>query len=1008
MTDITLVQDFGTDNQSFISFGTDGDLDSVDIKSGIALVYFKGAGGGNNGYVVGRTPSASVNGLRFFLNHNSGSPRITFGKDSASAGNPQRSGDNGGVAYSGWYYVAFTHDGTLNQTGIKLFEAPQASSLVEVPTYATGGNGTTSLDANAGDTFYLGNRAGLDRGVNAKIAYVALYSDTKSLSDLQSIQTNGPLSNTTNMLLCWANGQDYGPLAKTATSTGTSVTNDTVTLPTNLALGDGGTTTVESSFGFTSSATASIEIAASVASSFGFTSSASADVGVTGATASSSFGFTSNSSATLTIDATTSNSFGFTSSAVGEQPATGITLHDDFGAHSFNPALSSVSGSGDSAIVSIKPQVQESEVVSSQTRWLKPRLKVTGVNGIRPTFRFLDYKSGDGGSHYYTYDSTKRIMFSYDYETWYYFDTTTPNSGSQYVEFRHNTVFTQDTVYIAYSRSVQPEQAAQWIEDWATAHPTKFVPSSVATSYTPSGDVSSWPAQAFIANEFAAQTDSLGDAVPKVPYYQAVIDDSAYTNQKRWALFTWMAHAGEDQALYAMRAAINFLLSNDSAAVNLRKYYKILISGPTNGPGWYGGGWRGSFTQGTGNIDDANRHFSDGSPGLEIVTLPRTAILSVLSGQKVVFGIDFHGSFSDDFWIYSTTDTADTEFVNAHNSFGGQAVTLSGSGEGTGFTSYWMRNTLGAKHSFTYEYGDPAPVTDTQMTESGENIVKAFNKLSDDGNLGVLGGVSSSFGFTSSATAQQPNDDAVVSSSFGFTSSATVEMTLAATTSSSFGFTSASLAEQTINASVTSAFGFTSASSASLSVDASVSSSFGFSGQSQATLTIEGQTSSGFGFTSSALGGPTLTGAVVSSAFGFTSNAVADIQAPDIEASVSSSFGFTSQSFAFPKINAQAASSFGFTSSALGDVETIEAVVTSSFGFTSAAVVEMGVSAVTSSGFGFTSQVQARQPVIANVQSGFGFTSSAVVILGGTITLPDVSSGRIYEYPVVSRVYEKR
>lgn len=731
MATLTKVQDFGTDNQSYISFGTDATLESTDIRTIIALVYFKGAGGGNNGYVIGRTPSASVNGLRFFLNHNSGSPRITFGLDSGSAGNPQRSGNNGGVAYSGWYYIAATTDGTLNQTGVKLYQAPEASSLVGVPSYATGGNGTGSLDANSGDTFYVGNRAGLDRGVNAKIAWIACYSDTKALADLQAIQTDGPLDHTTNMLFCWANGQDYSSGARTPAATGTSVTDDAVNLPANLDLG--GAT--------------GITITAAPAEASG--EALPVSLSITG-TVSVNPAPAEASGEAMPVSLTVSGAIAITAAtaeATGEAlpvslSVSSIQIYDDHDRSSVNLSGSSVSGTGDSAVISIKPKVQESEVVSSETRWLKPHARVTGLNGIKPKFRFLDYKSGVGGSHNYPWPATRRPMYSYTgaEDDWFYFDNCTLSAGS-HTEFWNNTNFTGDAIYVSWNRAVRPKRFGQWLDDWQTAHPTRVFPTQPAIDYTPTANVSTWPAQWAIADEFSTQTDSLGATIPVAPLYSFAIRDDSVSSplgSKAVAHFQLMTHAGEDMGLYIIREMIEYLLAGAGDAPALLQYFDFTFSF-NNVPGWTGGGWRGSWTQGVGGDDDSNRHANESGTGLEIVDKPKAVMQAIFSGRTVAFFLDAHGSFNAPLWIYNTTGLDDTNFVDAVNSFGLPTVLNGGTTEGAGFWSTWANSYT--PDSFTYEVGDPSPVPDADLTAAGVNLARGINKLRVDGNLDMPSGV---------------------------------------------------------------------------------------------------------------------------------------------------------------------------------------------------------------------------------------------------------------------------
>lgn len=400
-----------------------------------------------------------------------------------------------------------------------------------------------------------------------------------------------------------------------------------------------------------------------------------------------------------------------------------FNILDDYERSSVNLSGSSVTGTGDSAVIVIKPRVQESEVVSSQTRWLEPSAKVIGFNGFRPTFKFSDYAAtpANGTYHGAPWQTARRPMFSYDFATWTYFDTQTVNADN--IEFRHSTAFTSDTVYISRGRQTSVEQTGAWLEAMATAYPTMFGPSDAAAAFTPT--LTTWSGQAFIADEFAAQTDELGATIPATPFFAAEIDDPALSpasGSKTLAVLTAGAHAGEDLGNYAMREFVEFVLGASADAQEIRKHYRILIYPVINAPGRAGGGWRGSFTQGTGGIDDANRHFSDASPGLEIVTIPRTVMVADMASAVPDWMIDWHGTYANQWSVFVDTGNA------LQGTFRTTLATNSGftvADEGdtvAGFISRYYQDTIGTGLALTLEHGDPSPVTDANLATWGAAV----------------------------------------------------------------------------------------------------------------------------------------------------------------------------------------------------------------------------------------------------------------------------------------------
>ena len=423
-------------------------------------------------------------------------------------------------------------------------------------------------------------------------------------------------------------------------------------------------------------------------------------------------------------------------------------------------ASSTVVGAGDSAIISIAPKLQESEV--TDTRWLEPSADVVGVNGYRPTFRFLSYKDGSGGAHSYWaawWTTARRPMYSYDSGvTWNYFDTApTLDTVNQWIELRHSTAFTGNTVRIGRSRQITVHQVGDWLASMATTYSSFFGPSAAAISYTPSGSVSGFAAQSFIADEFSTQTDSLGQTVPVTPLYAAEINDTSLSpvggHSKRLAIVTSGVHAGEDHATYVMREFIAYLCGSSSEAQALRRNYRVLIYPLINAPGRAGGGWRGSWTQGTSGADDANRHFSDTGSALQIVDKPKAAITTDRASTVPDWMIDFHGTGNSEYSIYADSgDTYHDSFKAKLATFGSVTVEDDGASN-TGFVS-WYFHGLGAKLSVTHESGDGSPKSDADIATHGAAIVETLNSMMEDGVffINAIPGDATAAGITATIT----------------------------------------------------------------------------------------------------------------------------------------------------------------------------------------------------------------------------------------------------------------
>ncbi len=689
-------------------------FDDLGSQTVLAYVRATGSGGGGFAYMYGKTPTGSINGPRFFINHNSGSPILTFGANSSTkAGFPTRAGATGSAAYNSWGHYAYTWDGSLDSTNILLYAGIGAAlSDVSAADSATN-DGTGAVSSDAANPAYLMNRYGLGREFVGDVAYVAVWDRVLSLAELRLAQDAGPLEVPSGLVLLWANQDDLGPNALTETGRATHVDGE---LPSNLNLG---------ALPYPSAVIALTGTTATVSETTGATVECSAaTIALTGTTAT-----VSEAATVVSVECTAGV---IVLSGTTATVATTIVIEDNFERSSVNTSLSSVTGAGDAAVIVLRPRVQESEVVSSQTRWMHPLAKITGVNGARPTFRFNRYRPDvDGGYHYSGWDATRRPMFSYDLETWYYFDNTTVNNTGDIntgtIEFRHDTAFTANTVYVSRGRVRTVTQCGAWIDGLESLYPTLIhsVPSNTS---------------GFVSATYTAQTDELSRSISAQPLYAFMVSDSSLTpadgSDKGTVVLVAGVHAAEDQGNWTLEAAVEFLLSADVKAQNVRRHFNTYVYPMLNAPGRAGGGWRGSFTQGTAGIDDLNRHFSDALPSsLEIIQLPRTAMETDLP-SVVHVAIDFHGQQLDDYGIYTDTgDTYQAAFDSALEAYMGAGAVGDVGESNAGFVPVWFRNTRSTRFAITSELGDPAPITDANIVTWGESHIKAISDLLDSGGI---------------------------------------------------------------------------------------------------------------------------------------------------------------------------------------------------------------------------------------------------------------------------------
>lgn len=210
-----------------------------DLGSQTIMVYAKptGSGGGTFGYLYGKTPSNSTDGLRLFIDDNAASPKLTFGASSTGgAGLPTASTTAGTVTYSAWANFCITWDGTLNGSGINLYidgtDQRDAGSLTD---------GTTAVKSDAADPVFIMNRQGLTREHVGDYAYIAIWDRVLNSTERTTARTTGPLDVPTGLVLLFANDADLSTNAFSQVGRSARVTGST---PGNTALGGSANNTI--------------------------------------------------------------------------------------------------------------------------------------------------------------------------------------------------------------------------------------------------------------------------------------------------------------------------------------------------------------------------------------------------------------------------------------------------------------------------------------------------------------------------------------------------------------------------------------------------------------------------------------------------------------------------------------------------------------------------------------------------------------------------------------------
>lgn len=423
----------------------------------------------------------------------------------------------------------------------------------------------------------------------------------------------------------------------------------------------------------------------------------------------------------------------------------GIT--DDYERSSVILSLSSVVGDGDDGIVVGVPMPT---IMQTGAGWIEPSFMVTGALGKRPKIR-IPYADEAGPTAWTGYSPNRKGMWSPDLGvTWIYFDTTTINTGGGYIEMRHNTAFTADTVIIGRSRQVSLSTMGGWLDVLLSAYPSIIGPAASALAYSPGSNLASYGAQSCIAAEFSQQTQLYwqgttgntfsGRTVPPTPKWCLEINDTSLMPPgdapKDVGVIVAGTHAGEDLGDYAMMRMVEHLLGGSAESQNMRRYFRMLLYPCMNPPGRAGGHFRAQYQRSSTIwpyvIDDLNRNFNLANAGFETNDVGRAVLVPDLDGEIPKFVMDFHGTFlTNGFAIIKD------EGVTLHETFRSRLQTACGftiyddANTPTGAVTAYFRD-LGTPLYIIHELGDQTPKADALYVTHGAANVQVLSGMKDE------------------------------------------------------------------------------------------------------------------------------------------------------------------------------------------------------------------------------------------------------------------------------------
>ena len=276
---------------------------------------------------------------------------------------------------------------------------------------------------------------------------------------------------------------------------------------------------------------------------------------------------------------------------------------------------------------------------SNQWRWVY--FKASGVNGVTPDFRISANNFAGGSSAI----ANHNFRYSLDGENWVPFDNH-GTTGSIF-SFSNNAAFNQDEVWVAHSIPYSYGRAADQVAQYKLSpyvSPTTSANADLVIGQSPGG------------------TDDLGRTIAPLDMWGfKLTDNSVPAAGKTKIVLASGLHANEVLGTYTLEGTLEWLLSDDSRASELRKVAEFYVYPMLNPDGRFAGNNRATID--TPN-QDPNRDWSPTIPGrtwhdepeIKLSGEAMMADLDVANGGEADYFIDYHSTITtsadaDDFFF---------------------------------------------------------------------------------------------------------------------------------------------------------------------------------------------------------------------------------------------------------------------------------------------------------------------------------------------------------------------
>ena len=199
--------------------------------------------------------------------------------------------------------------------------------------------------------------------------------------------------------------------------------------------------------------------------------------------------------------------------------------------------------------------------------WKWIYFQANGVNGQQVAFDIGDDFATGGSSL-----NNHQMMYSYDQTNWQFFDNNERVTGS--FSFNNDSAFTQDTVYVAYGQPYPYQRAVNHTDSIATSP-------WVSPTASGGGDL--------IIGQSPGGTDDIGRAITPKNLYGYKVTDSNYAGPKQKIVVMSGVHANETLGNFTLEGLVDFLLSDELEAAQLRRYAEFYVYPMANPDGRFAG-----------------------------------------------------------------------------------------------------------------------------------------------------------------------------------------------------------------------------------------------------------------------------------------------------------------------------------------------------------------------------------------------------------------------------------